>query len=335
MKKHTALLLVASFLWAGCSSKQYFEPKESHPVKSQATYAETIVSLGASGATLDNGHYIGEKGISPFTLGKGYRFLNESKKYVLASNIDGKLKIMQKKTGTLQKELDFKLPVIAASEHRGFIAYILNNNTFGVYDMQKNKKCIEEHSGETFAINTKAANPLFIDNLVMMPMLDGKLILFDIKNPTQKKTIYLSSEKVLNNVISLSRIGSTLMVATPKKLLTLGVKSEKGYKANIADVIPASKSVYVVTKEGSIVHLTMDLKPLKEQKFEYASFVASTMTKHQICLLDTQGSLIVLSKNLEKFKIYHVGEIASPVWMKNGKLYKDNKIIDLTTLSYE
>ncbi len=61
--------------------------------------------------------------------------------------------------------------------------------------MADNKKVVESRSETTFAIDTRAASPIFIDNLVVMPMLDGKLIIVNIADTENAKVVYISSTK--------------------------------------------------------------------------------------------------------------------------------------------
>ncbi|WP_295420583.1 hypothetical protein [Sulfurovum sp.] len=331
----TALTTV-SLLFSGCSSKQYFEPEQTFSASNAAnSYGGTIVDLSRDGATLKSGKYIGKAGLSNIDLGEGYRFLSESPSYVLAGNAEGVLKIIDKSTGEAVRAVALHVPIVSASIKNGVIAYILNNNTFGIYQVEDNRKVLESRSERTFAIDTRAASPMFIDHLAVMPMLDGKLIIVNAKNTEDAKVVYLSSEKVFNNVVYLSRMGNTMVAATPKKLITLGNDGKKEYRANISEVTVSGGHVYLFTKEGEVIELDKTLQPLAHKKFKYAHFSASTAFDGKVYALDQQGSLIVLSSDLSKYKIYDLGEVDNPVFITGSKLYKDGRIIELSKLGYE
>ena len=228
-------LTAAALIFSGCSGKQYFEPEHTFSASSASrSYGSTIVDLSRDGATLKNGQYIGKQGVSRINLGEGYRFLNESPAYVLASNSEGILKIIDKNTKETVRAVALHIPVVSAGIEQGVIAYILNNNAFGIYRIADNRKVMESHSEQTFAIDTRAASPIFIDNLAVMPMLDGKLIIVNSANTENAKVVYLSSNKVFNNIIYLSRIGNTMVAATPKRIITLGSGVKKEYRATIS-----------------------------------------------------------------------------------------------------
>ncbi len=326
--------LATLVLFSGCSSKQYFEPKNAYSVRS-STYSGTIVDISRQGATLNNEKYIGEHGVSKIEIGKGYRFLNENAKYILASNNEGILNIIDKHTHKSVRAVSLHIPVVSATIHNGLVAYILNNNTFGLYKVSDNSKIIENRSERTYAIDTRAASPMFIDNLAIMPMLDGKLVIVDTSDIENAKVVYISSEKAFNNVIYLSRMGNTMVAATPKKLITLGDFGKLEYASNISEVAINNQHIYLFTKEGEVIKFNHKLKELSKKKFKFAHFSAATVLGDKVYGLDHQGSLIVLSSDLNKFKVYDVGSVDNAAFISGTKLYKDGKVIELSKLGYE
>lgn len=318
----------------GCSNKQYYKPNETHTLHSNA-YGGTIVDISRNGATLKNEKYIGKHGVSKIEIGKGYRFLNENEKYALASNAEGILNIIDKRTNKSMRAVSLHIPIVSATIHDDLVAYILNNNTFGIYQISDNRKVVENRSERTYAIDTKAASPMFIDNLAIMPMLDGKLIIVDTANTDNAKVVYISSYKAFNNVTYLSRMGDTMVASTPKRLMTLGDFGKKEYSANISEVVVDKKYIYLFTKEGEVLKFNDTLEKLAKNKFKFAHFSAATALNGKIYALDHQGSLIVLSSDLSKFKVYDFGSVKKAAFATGLKLYKDGKVIDLSKLGYE
>jgi hypothetical protein len=327
---------IAALLFSGCSSKKYFEPEQTFSASNASTsYGGSMSDISREGGTLQSGQYIGKTGVSTVNLGEGYRFVNENDRYVLATNAEGILKIIDKKTKETVRSVSLKVPVVSATIKNGVIAYILNSNTFGIYQMAGNKKVVESRSEPTFAIDTRAASPIFIDSLVVMPMLDGKLIIVNINDSENAKVVYLSTEKVFNNVIYLSRKGNTMIAATPKRLLTLGQSGQNEYKANISEVVFDNGIIYLFTKEGEIIALDSDLEKVGEAKYKFAHYSAGTAFNGRVYGLDQGGSLIVMDSTLTKSKIYDLGEVDEPAFIAGTKLYKDGDIIELSKLGYE
>lgn len=329
--------VMAALIFTGCSSKKYFEPEQTFSAsKVTGSYKSKIISVSRDGATLENHRYISKtEGVRPIDLGEGYRFLSESNRHLLASNIEGVLKVIDKSTGKVTHQITFDSPVVTAAIQSGKIAYILNSNTFGLYDMHTKRKMIEERSEETYAIDARAATPIFIDQLAVFPMLDGKLIIVNSLNVSSAKVVYLSSSDAFNNVIYLARTGDTMVAATPKTLITLGETGEQEYPANISEVAVSDGMIYLFTKEGEIIKLNKALEELKRTKFKFAHYSVATVVGDKVYALDQKGSLIVLDTALTKSRIYDVDEVKRPAFISATKLYKDGDIIELSKLGYE
>lgn len=327
---------LAALLFSGCSSKKYFEPEQTFSASNASTSnGENITDISRDGATLKSGQYIGKTGISSINLGEGYRFINESDKYVLAANPEGILKVIDKKTKDAIRAVSLKIPVVSATIKNGVIAYVLNNNSFGIYQMADNRKVVESRSETTFAIDTRAASPIFIENLVVMPMLDGKLIIVNVADSENAKVVYISNEKAFNNIIYLTRKSNTMIAATPKKLLTLGNGGQREYQENISEVAYDNGIIYLFTKEGEVIALDSDLEKVGESKYKFAHYSAGTAFNGRVYALDQGGSLIVMDSALSKQKIYDLGEVDEPAFIAGTKLYKDGDIIELSKLGYE
>ena len=323
-------------LFSGCSSKKYFTPEKTFSAShAEHSFSGSIVDISRDGATLSNQYYIGKNGVGKIDLGEGYRFLSENENYILAGNPAGILKIIEKRSGEPVRAVALHVPIVAAKIQGGIIAYLLNNNTFGIYQIAGNKKMMENRSEHAYAIDTRAATPMFVDNLVIMPMLDGKLIIIDGRDPENAKMVYISSEKYFNNVIFLKRIGNTIVAATPKKAVVINNGGKREYRANISEVALSNAGIYLFTKEGEVIRLDHALRVIKKRKFKFAHFSAATAFGDRVYALDQQGSLIVLSSNLSKYKIYDVGTVDHPVLMMGTRLYKDGKVINLAKLGYE
>ncbi len=329
-------LTVSTIIFSGCSSKRYFEPSNTFSASAVShSYNGKIIDLSRDGATLDNKSYIGKYGIKNINIGKGYRFLNENNKYILASNKEGILKVINKNRQDIKVSIPLHIPIVSATIKNGIILYILNNNTFGIYRLSDSKKLIESRSEQVFTIDTRAASPMFVGNLAVMPMLDGKLIIVDINNPENAKVVYISSQKDFNNVIYLSRVSNTMVSATLKRLITLGSMGKHEYRENISEVAIDKDKIYLFTKDGNILKLNTSLNLIANAKFKFAHYVVATAFNNKVYALDKEGSLIVLNSNLSKFKIYDIGTIDSPAFISGTKLYIDGEVIELSKLNYD
>ena len=324
---------VALFIFSGCSSKQYFEPEKSFSASAATKGASFDIAVATrEGATLKNSGYIDNYGMGSASLGEGYSFVNSDESYILASNKEGYLKVIDRASGEAILLVALHKPIVSAAVKGNKIFYLLQNNVFGVYEIKGNKKIAEHRSDYAFAIDSRAANPIFVDGLIIVPTLDGKILISSMQDPNMTKVMYISSEDSFNNLIFLDRIGDVLVAATPSRVVSLGSSGPSSYDAGISDVAVDNTNAYIFEKNGEIVRVDAALNPIANIKFKFAKYVAGKVSKDRVYALDYKGSLIVLNKELSAYKIYDVGSVDSPVFMTSTKLYKDGKVIDLSSL---
>jgi hypothetical protein len=336
MIKEILALLIASivaFSFLGCSSKQYYKPEKSYSVSGATKNGSfNIAYASRNGATLTNNSYIDKYGIGTASLGEGYRFVNSDSKHILASNNEGNLKVIDRASGEAVLLVALHSPIVSAAVHGNMIVYLLQNNLFGVYEIKGNKKIAEHRSDYAYSIDSRAANPIFIDGLIVVPTLDGKILISSMQDPNMTKVMYISSESGFNNLIFLDQIGDVLIAATPSRVVSLGASGASSYDSGISDVAVGDNDAYIFDKNGEIMRVDSKLNSIASSKFKFAKYVAGEVYNDKVYALDYKGSLIVLDKALATYKIYDVGSVSSPVFMGGGKLYKDGKIIDLGSL---
>ncbi|MEA3418278.1 MAG: hypothetical protein U9Q90_02675 [Campylobacterota bacterium] len=323
---------IAVLVFIGCSSKKYFEPQQTFkPTGAVGGHEGKSVYLTRDGVTFDNRTYISKKGPGSLLLPEGATFLSENSSYVLAGNKEGMLALISKSSKKVAKTISFHVPVVSAAMKNGIIVYLLQDNTFGLYRLSSNEKLVESKSDDAFAVDARIASPVFVDNLAVIPTLDGKLLIVDMQSPENAKVIYVSSETNLNNIIYLSRIGNLLVAATPNRVMTIGT-AEGELTEGISEVAIANGAIYVFTKAGEIIKFSSSLKELAKKKFKFAHFSAATAFGGRVYALDQKGSLIVLNSNLTKSRIYDVGKVKDFAFVSGHKIYKDNEVILLDKL---
>ena len=328
----TTLLL--SVIFSGCSSKKYFEPANT----SKATGAISAHTgkaryLTRDGVTFDNNKYISKYGSGDIILKDNEIYLSESKNYLFTTDQYGKLFITNKKSKKVVKSIKFDVPIVSVALKDGLIVYLLQDNTFGIYKISNDTKLVENKAEDAFAVDSRIASPMFIDNLAVVPTLDGKLLIMDMYHPENAKVIYISSSNKLNNVIYLSRVGNLLVTATPNRVMTIGTAEGEFSKRGISEVAISKGAIYLFTKAGEIIKMNSSLKQVAYRKFKFAHFSTGTAFDGRVYALDQKGSLIVLDKNLKKYHIYDIGEVEDFAFASHKRVYKDNMIISLDKLS--
>lgn len=332
MRKEILLLSIASlFLMTSCGSKQYFAPEKTYGASSSS--AGVIRSFTRAGATLEDGRVLTKKGLSTLSVEKGFDFINATMGGMITANKKGDAELTLKNGST--KSVKFGKALVAGTIIKNRLVYLLQDNSFGVYDISMAKIVYNNKAEKVFSIDTRIANPYQIDNLVVVPTLSGKLSILDLSTLKLSKEIYVSTQSTLNNIIFLNRMGNTLIAATPHRVISYSNKGKREFDKAISEVIISGNSLFVFAKDGQVSQLDESMKVLNEKKFRFAHFSIASIVNDKIYAMDKQGLLVVSNKELTKDKVYDLPEVEGYSFVSGGKLYYDGKAIELTTLGYE
>ena len=331
-KKNLLAITLASLVFTGCSSKQYYEPENTSNL-SGISMGDKLVHYSRDGATLASGKILTKKQRVDLKLKKGFYFINNSKNAAITADAHGNCNIVTK--DGIVDSTKFSNPLVAGTLIGKHLIYLLQNNHYGVYDFSQKKILFTNKSTKVFAIDTRIANPLPVDKLVVIPTLDGKLTILDLSTLKIAKEMYVSTESTFNNIIFLNKINNTLIAATPNKVLSISSKGKKELDTAVSEVIVNNDAVFVFAIDGRILKLNESLSVISEKKFKFAHFSVAGLSNEKVFALDKQGYLIVSNHSLSKHKVYKLSEVDSYAFVSNGKLYFDNEIINLNSLNYE
>jgi len=329
--KFLLLSSVVALFFTACGSKQYYTPQNVNSSVSPLS-SEEIVNFNRAGATLENGKVLTRKGVLKLKLEEGYKFINANSNSIILSNKDGNCTVLR---NGKRQAIEFPKELIAGTIIDNYLVYILRDNNFGIYDLSKKSIVYNEKGEKVFSIDTRVVNPIQIENLVVVPLLNGKLVVLNLKEKKLIKEILVSTQSNLNNIIFLKRFNNTLIASTPYKVISVDNQGRREFKRDISEVILDNNSIFVFSKDGTISRLNKTLIVQDEKKFKFAHFSVATIYKNRIYALDKQGYLIVSNKNLTKQKVYKVPEVDDYSFVSGGYIYYDGNKIDLDSLNYE
>ncbi len=320
---NTAITL---FILTGCSTKQYFEPEDTQgSYNAEERYmSEQIKTFNVDGATLEDYKIINKAGISKYSLPENYEFINKSDGRILAASKDGQLLI-----GNKENIIHFKKDVISAALKANLLALVFTDNSVALYDIKTKKFKFKEYGKASLINNIKIANPVFLDDIILFPSLNGNLIIASSITFKLIKTINIDPDNQINNVIFLKTIGNTMIAATSNKILSLGDGSFSIEDYSISNIISHDNYLYLSTIEGNVVKLNLLLEEISNQKFKFAKIYALGYGS-SLYALESQGYLIKFSENLAQNQIYDFSfDEDSKVIAIDDMLYFDNNAIKL------
>ncbi|VAY87991.1 Putative lipoprotein [hydrothermal vent metagenome] len=315
-------------LFVGCSSKQYFEPKQdTKQYSGQSKSIEYYIKQSnKNGATLFNYKIITDDGISNYSLPKGYHLLNKTKDTIIASNNTKRLLLKSRDKETI---LLFTKNIISATLHDNLLALIFENNSLGVFDISLQKFKLKEYQQVSILNDHRIASPIFLTNIILFPTLNGTVVIVDNQNFRIIKTITIDPASQINNIIFLKTIDDTMLVATPNKIFTLYNDNVYKKEYKIKDIIINNKYLFVATLNGEIIKLDLSLNELVKRKFKFAKIhLLGFGTK--LYALESNGFLISLNDDFSTINIFKFPfDNSKKTVYLNNRLYFDNKYIEL------
>jgi len=313
-------------LFAGCSSKQYYEPKDTVSFEQKTKHlASPIINLNNDGASLEDNSFISKKGIFK-GLQEGYRFLNYSEDTLIATDNNGSLSIKDPLT---ENSFQFDKNIISASKKDTLLAFGSIDNSITLYDMQTQKTLFKEYLKHSSLNNVKIANPIFLDNIVLFPTLDGKVVIVDLNKKVIVKTINIDPKSDINNIIFLQEIDNSLIAASSKKLFTFVDGKANIKDLDILQIIIKDEFIYVATLDGQVIKYNISLQQIASQKFKFAKINALAYGKY-LYALESQDYLIEISDDFKNVKIYDFSfDEEEKIFAIENKLYFEDEYIEL------
>ncbi|PKT76482.1 hypothetical protein [Helicobacter winghamensis] len=335
LSKHIFKLLFFSvigiLILSGCGSKYYFEPKED-TIKGKVSYAggipADIKSIVRNGATLRNGQFITKNGEIPnIHLKKDAQYLNENEEYYIAQL--GKSLILINKANKQETPIALESIPISATINNNLIAIIFDTNTIAIYDLEQMKIVYHQENTPAPANNTLIASPYFLTDIVVIPTLDGKLIIVDKTSMRLVRNIVVNGDNFFNNVIFLEAIGNRMVAATPKRIISVSPNVINTFDANVKDILFFEDRIFIFSNEGEIILTDKDLNETRRQKFPFAHFSAANHGR-DIVVLETQGYMILVDDDLQTSTIKKLpDEISTPTFSASDKIFIKNKFLNI------
>lgn len=323
-----SLFVLATALWllSGCSTKEFYKPQSVKDDWPTAGYlGNAIVDTTFDGAVLENGQVITRQGIADKKVPHGYRFISQSDGWIIAGQTDGKLLLLAEK-GTSQHMFELSKTVAAATVKGDILAVLFANNEMALYSIESAQPLLKEQGNPPVAVDNRIVNPFFLNELVLFATLDGKIVIINSQTKKVLRSMIVSSEEHFNNIIYFNIIGNKMVAATSYRILALADK-EVRTAYELRDIVYDDDGIWISTKQGEVVALTPSLQVKAKQKFPFAHFLGMIVTEKKVYLLEKQGYLIVLEKDLSNFDVYDADIEEGYVFVSDKAFYFDDAFL--------
>jgi hypothetical protein len=251
MRSKILLLSSVALLFFGCGEKQYYTPQNLSSSSSGITsYSSEITSFTRDGATLMDGSALTKTELLKLNLKDGYKFVNKIVNTTIIADREGRCRLL--KDGK-KEDIQFKKEVLAATVIGNALVYLIQDNNFGIYNLSTDKIIYNNKAEKVSSIDTRVANPLQVDNLVVIPLLNGKLTILDLRTLKIAKEIFVSTDSSLNNIIFLKRFKDTLIAATSHKIISVNKQGKRELEREISEIDIDSDSIFLFSKDGPCI----------------------------------------------------------------------------------
>jgi len=285
------ILVSVIIFFVGCGSREYFEPSQkevSKPIYLDKHIGSEIIFFTKDVATLSNYKTLP----SNTQLPKGF--------VALSDNLSKKGNILR----VNDKNITFNKLIVTANKKNNLVAILFGDNHFELYDLTQNKTISTLKFDPFLALRKFVAKPYFYKSLLLIPTLDGKMVIYDLNENKMIRSVVVSQKDYFNNIIYLGVKDDNLIVASRDNLIVIAPNMVMNKKYNIKHIL-VDDYIYVFTIEGRIIKLDFNLKVIKEKEFKYANILAPMIYNNNIYFISRgdKGFLIKIDKSLKTEKI--------------------------------
>ncbi len=327
--RYLLLTLTLAALFSGCGTKKYFDPEETQGLSYSGYTADYIKNTKLDGATYEDGSVVTRDAFYDHVIEtENTIFINEADDTLLAAN-KNELILIDKKS--LKKtHIPTTQRIVSANVRGNIVAAVTADNSIMMYDRTTGAVLFKSKQKLSHSVSSDFAQPLFFDDILVYPTLDGKIMIVDAVKKREVREFIISSEKYFNNVIYLDRIGQKIIAATKHNLLMITSKNSYEYEASINAVLATKAGLYVTTVDGRLVELDDRLEVRNEHKFPFSGLISVNLKDDALYVVERSGYLIKVDRGFNTFTVYELGDnVENFLFIGNEKLYYKSRYITL------
>ncbi len=310
----------ALIIFSGCSTKEVFEPKIIDEDWSHYGDAnQTIIDVGSNAALLEDRTILSKEGFINLKISQKERVLSSSDGWIISATIDGNLNLISINDSSKEIFFELKKTIASASVKDETLAVLFADNEMALYNITTKELILKEKGSKSLAVDSRIATPHFMNDLVLFSTLDGKVVIINTTAKKKLRSIIVSSTDTFNNIIYFNVIDEKIIAATGTKILSLSSKEIRA-KYEIRDILYDNKNIYLTTKQGEVISLTSNLDVNAKIKFPFAHFLSFISYEDKLYLLEKEGYMIVLDKDMVTFTVHEV-DIEDGYVFVNGKTF--------------
>jgi len=322
-------LLIIAIIIQGCATKEYFEPKDYTILKYKGYTNSYLIDSRLEGATFEDGSIVtNNKFYKDIIKSKKTTFINETKKYLILT--DKNSTILVDKQTKAKEYFGVGNKALSANIKDNLLAILQSENILFLFDIQTKKILFKSKQKNIYATTSHIAKPVFLDDLILYPTLDGKVVVYDTEKKQEIKSFIVSNEQYFNNISFLEVHDNNIFAASRHKIIRIGNKRVDEFEEEMNFVIYFDGFLYVGLVNGKVLKLNKMLNKLTSSKFKFAGLIRASIKDNHLFILERNGYLIKSDLDLEKNKIFALNDnVENFVFINNQAIYYKKRYIKL------
>lgn len=323
-------LILTMLIFSGCSHKEVYKPENIKGTwEGAGRLSGSIQQVSQSAAVLENGNLLTHDGEKHLKIPHDFKLINVSDGWIITESPESNLVLFPEDGTDTKVTFELKRGVAAASIHGDTVAVLFTNNEMALYSLESKKLLFKETSNAPIAVDARIANPYFLKELALFLTLDGKVVIVNTQTKQVLRSVVISSDELFNNVTYLNVIENNLIASTGSGILALSQK-EAREKYELRNIAYTADGIWLTTKQGEVIALSPTLQFKAKKKFPFAHFVGISVQKDRVYVLEQEGYMIALSKNLLTYDIYNIDmKRDNKIFVGDGRFYFDNRYLEI------
>ena len=323
------LLTLTATVFTACSSKEVYKPINVIDDWEGAGSSEvTIKNISPDAALVEDRKVLALDRVLDVKIPQADKLLGYSDGWVISANIDGNLTLQYAEDKAMIEKFELKRTIATAGVKDDVLAVLFTNNEMALYSISSKALLLKEQGDAPIVVNSKIVKPYFRDDIVLFSTLDGKIVVINSKIKKKLRTVIVGSAEHFNNIIYFNLVDKKIIAATGNKILSLA-KKEVRASYDIRSVVSDDKNIYIATKQGEIISLTSELKQNAKLKFPFAHFLGMIVGNDKLYVLEKEGYIIEMSKDLLKYGVYDADIDDGYVFISDKIFYVDDEYISV------
>jgi hypothetical protein len=333
MKKQFFSIILLVLVISGCTTRQYYEPKDT--VSSNMDDKSLDYSISQEYNSVfqkDNGQIVDNRFDKKYIAKNGialFRLINADNDHIIRADRSGKVDIIERKSAK-STSYDTNSPVLSATFKNDLIAILHYDNSISLFDTQSQKIIFKSYQSKAYTVDEKVANPFFMDDIILYPTINGNVVIVSRDKKALVKTITIDTKDRFANIKFLNVLDEKLIMASPHTIMSLSSNQNNKHNYDIRQIFIKDNLIYLSTLDGQIIKLDSNLDVIYKSKLKFGRINAIGFGKKYFYAYESEEYLVQFDEKLQIKNIFEYSKWDSDkIFIFDNTLHIGTEAIEL------